>query len=363
MQNTAISSRNIGCLIALSSISSLLMTGSGKIGQDMWLAVIAATVFAVPLVLMYARIAKLNPGLNLYEMACQNLGNAAGSIITALLSWFALHISALVTQNFTEFVVTISLENTPKVFIIMGMIAVGGFLAGTNFNVMGRWSVIILIIVSGNLFVTLLLSLPSVNFSNLKPVMEHGLPEILSTGFSFGAIAFAETVLALVAFGSAEEKARPYKAYAFGIGYSAVMLLSVVMRNATVLGREMAATTVFPTYVTARIVSPSAFVEHIESIVSLNLILIGITKVSICIRASAMGVAKLLRMADIKKLIVPVSLLSVAVCVASFSNMKELILFVDAYRFYVIPFTIIIPAAIWTGSEWRKRNKKKNGMT
>ena len=352
MQDNTVSARNIGCMIALMTLSSLLITGLGSVGQDMWLATIVAALIAVPLLLVYARISSLNRGLNLIDIVYKHFGSLWGCVLTLLLSWYALHVSALVTRNFTEFVSSISLEHTPKVFIIIGMIAAGGYLANTNFKVLGRWSLIVLLLVTINLVLTLLLSLSSIQISYLKPVMEHSVREIFSSSLSFGAVAFAETALALVAFGAMKSGDSPYKAYGIGIGFGAVLLVSVVMRNIMLLGREMISTAVFPSYITARIINPGTFIEHIESIVSFNLILLGITKVSICIRAASMGVAKLFRLEVTDRMVItPISLLSIAICVTSFQNMQELISFLSAYRLYASLFTVLIPLIIWLKSE------------
>lgn len=362
--NNSISARNVGCMIALISLSSVLMTGFGTIGQDMWLSVIAAAVMSFPLILMFARIASVNPGLGLFEIIDHHFGKVVGIIFIALLSWYALHVSTLVTRNFAEFVSTISLEHTPKVFIIIGMIAVGGILAASKVKVMGRWSLIVFIVITGNLILMGLAALPSMKFSYLKPVLEHSLGEIISTGFSLGSIAFSEVVLVLTIFRSLKSGDKPIRAYLIGIGWATVFILTVIMRNIMVLGREMVASSVFPSYITARVVSPGDFVEHIESIVSFNLILLGITKVSICIRAAAMGIAKILKMEDMtNRCVVPVCLLSIAICATNFTNFQELIVFVEAYRFYAIPFVLVIPVIIWIKSEMGKSRQKPQRIT
>jgi spore germination protein KB len=276
-----------------------------------------------------------------------------------MLSFYAAHVSALVTRNFAEFVVSISLENTPKIFIIVGIMAVGGYLASTNFKTIGRWSLIVLSIITFNLAITIFLSIPSMHISYLKPVMEHSIGDILSDGFSFGSIAFCETALALIAFGDIKKGESPYKAYGIGIAFGTVIMLSVFLRNCTMLGREMISTAVFPSYITAQLISPGSFIEHIESVVSFNLILLGITKIAICLRAASMGAAKLLRSDDFKKCIVPICLLSTAFCVTTFSNIQELIAFADAYRFYALVFAVLIPILIWIKSEWHKRHSAR----
>jgi spore germination protein KB len=359
MQNNSVSARNIACMIAAYSLCSGLMSGFGTLGQDMWLAVIASAVLNIPLILMFARIAKVNAGLGLIEILDKRFGKVAGAILAAFLAWYALHVSSLVTRNFTEFVATISLDKTPKVFIMIGLIAVAGILAASKVKVIVRWSLVVMILITFNLVLSTLAALPAMHVSFLKPVMEHSLGEIVSTGFSLGAMAFSETVIALVVFGSLKKGDSPFKTYFLGFGWGALLILMVVVRNITVLGRDMVANLTFPSFVAARVVNPGSYIEHIESIVSFNMILLGVTKVSICIRAAAMGIAKVLRMEEqSKQCIIPVCMLSVALCVISFTNIQELLAFVEAYRFYALPFVALIPAIIWIKSEIAKAKSR-----
>jgi spore germination protein KB len=359
MQQSGVSARNIACMITMVSLCTVLMFGFGTNGQDMWLSVIAAVIINLPLILLFARIARVNPGLDLFDIICHHFGRVTGSILTALLSWYALHVSTLSARNFTEFVATISLKTTPKIFIIIGLIVVAGILASCKPEIMARWSLIVFIAVFTNLVLTILAALPALHFSYLKPVMEHSLGEILSTGFSLGSIAYGETLLVLAVIGSLRPGEKPLKAYLLGIGWATILILMVVLRNIMVLGRVMVTSSVFPSFIAARVISPGSFVEHVESIVSFNLILLGITKVSVCLRAASVGVAKILKIEDMeKKCIVPMCLLSIALCAISFTNFQELIAFVEAYRFYALPFTLLIPAIIWVKSEiGRAKNK------
>ncbi len=61
-------------------------------------------MIAVPCVLIYARILSLFPGEDIFSVAQTVLGKVAGKIAVALMSWFALHLGALVLRNFSEFI-------------------------------------------------------------------------------------------------------------------------------------------------------------------------------------------------------------------------------------------------------------------
>ena len=65
-------------------------------------------------------------------------------------------------------------------------------------------------------------------------------------------------------------------------------------------------------------------------------------------------------------MIAPMALLTIAISITTFTNMQELIDFTEAYRYYALPFALLIPVILWIKAELRHRNPAKqvrNGPT
>ena len=352
MQNNEVSARNIGCIIILMELSSLLMEGSGILAQDTWLAVLAGAVMAVPMFCLYARIAKLNTGRGLFDMLHFHFGKIGGGIFIALLSWYAVHIASLVTRNFSEFVSAISLNTTPKVVIMAGIIGVGGYLASCSYKVMGRWALIIFSSISINFIISFLMAFRSMDFNHIKPVFEHSWKEIASAGFRISAIAFSEIFLTLILFQALKKKESPYRAYGFALLVGALFLAASTLQNILVMGKNMTNASVFPSYIAARIIRPGIFIEHIESLISFGLILLGISKASITLHTADIGIKKLFGLKDDNHhALIPICMLALALCAINFNNIQDLMQFAAAYQYYAIPFTFLIPIVLWIKSE------------
>ena len=357
MKTTTASARNIGCLIALMVSCGQLMTGFNRTKQDIWAGILFSAFISLPLFAVLLRIIKLNPGKDLFEIISDNFGRVSSFILIFLISLYALAVSALVTRNFSEFVSTISLEKTPDPLIIAGMILAAAYLTGSNYNIMGRWAITILIAVNIILVLTFCFSIPYMDLTNLKPVLqEHSLGEIISSGTTFGAIAFGELVLVISAFGSLKPSEKPLKSFVIGIGIGVLMLLVTILRNVLVLGRDMVDYSLFPSFVATRVLSVGNFVEHLESVISFVQILVGITKAAICLRAAALGAQKLLKNRfSIGKVIIPIAAAAAIISAAAFDNMKQMLQFAEPYKYYAAPFAIGIPVVIWIKSESSRR--------
>lgn len=66
---------------------------------------------------------------------------------------------------------------------------------------------------------------------------------------------------------------------------------------------------------------------------------------------AAMGISRLLRVDDYKKLLIPTGLLVLAVSSLVFNNAFEMFDLVWVYQYAAIPFQLLIPAVIWIGAE------------
>jgi spore germination protein KB len=209
---------------------------------------------------------------------------------------------------------------------------------------------------------TTLLSIPVMRPANLKPVLEHSVTELFMGSVSFGATAFLETVLILALLGNLKKNNSPYKTYRFGLIFGVLGLVSSALRNTTVLGKEISATAMFPSYTAVRVIGFGDFFEHMESLTSFNLILLGFTKAAICIYAASAGAAKLFGVDSYKKLVLPVSLLSLIACLTVFTNMQQLSWFTgDVYPLVAMVFAAVIPILIWIKSEAGKTTAQTGG--
>jgi hypothetical protein len=105
--------------------------------------------------------------------------------------------------------------------------------------------------------------------------MEHGFKKIFSAAVTLGAIAYAETVLILISFDSLKQGDTPYKAYGIGVLFGTGLIFGALTRNILVLGREVAEISLFPSYITARVINPGTFVEHMRASLPLTSFCLG----------------------------------------------------------------------------------------
>ena len=335
--------------------SSVIIGINTKVGQDTWISVLLAMLLAVPGLMVYARIIRLFPEKNLYEIIDELLGKIGGKIVAGLLVWYAVHLCALVLRNFSEFIKIAAMPETPQLPIMAMMILIAAYLARGGMPAIGKWSAFVLFPVSFIVLFTVLLAIPQMEISHFFPVFTHEPAAIAESAFQIFSFPFMEPVLFLFLAGAFQKKDNPYKLYFYTLLTTGFLFLLIFARNLCLLGAPMMEIQYFPSYVAARIISIGDFLARVEGSISINFILAGITKITVCLLAASQGLAGLFGAEDHKIFIMPVSMLVLALCAIVYDNTMEMFLFIDYYPFYALPFQVIIPLAIWILGEIHRK--------
>ena len=348
--------------------SSAVVGVSTGVGQDAWIALTISLLFIVPVFWIYSRIISLNPGKGFFEATELILGKVAGKVVTALMSWYALHLCALVLRTFSEFIQIAALLETPQLPVLLVMAVTVYLLARSGCKALGKWALATMPIVLGIMVITVLFSIPVMDPLNFLPVLEHPITDILKSSLQSFSYPLAETVVFLGIADFIRPSDNPLKILLGSLGFIAVILLLVIIRNLLVLGPAMISVTYFPSYAAVRIISLGEFISRIEGSVSVNLMLSGITKIALCLIVASRGIASLFDIQDWRKLVAPVGFLAVMLAQILYKSSMEMFTFIDHYGFYAFPFQVVLPIVLWVASEIRARKsggkayERGNGM-
>ncbi len=359
MQKDMISARQMLCIIVMFIFgSSVIMGVSSGAAQDSWMSLLLASAYTIPMLLVYARIIRLFPEKNLFEIIEIVLGKIAGKIIIILMAWYSLHLCALVLRNFSEFIQIVTMPETPQLPIMIAMIMVVVYMAKSGIETMGKWSILTLAVVMIVVIITILFSLNKMDFTNILPFMEHDFKEISTGAFRLYAFPFAETVLFLCLADAMKRKDNPYKLYFLALFFGSGVLMLVILRNLFMMGPKLVGASYFASYITVRLIDIADFFARIEGFISMNFILAGIIKITVCLMAATKGTARLFGINNYRKLLLPVSLLVVALSAIVYSNVMEMFDFLRFYTYYAVPFQVLIPLTVWIAAELKKLKRR-----
>ncbi len=348
------------CLIAAYICgSAVVLGGSNDAEQDSWISLIFSQVIVVPLMIVYARMMRLYPEKNLYEMFNLVFGKFISKVLSVVMVWYAIHLAALVLRNFSEFIEIISMPETPQLPLMIIMTLVSIYLARSGIETMGRFSMIVAPFISLTTVTTMSLLINQLDFQNLLPVMNHSAQVILGGSYKIVSFPFAESVLFLTVADSIRKEDSPYRVYIGGDIFGGLILIFAILRNITALGPILLKSEYFPSYVSARLINIGDFLVRIESLVASNFVLGGIVKIALCLIAASKGLAYLFNEQDYKKMVWPVALFALALGPIVYDDIMEMANFLIIYAVYAIPFQIIIPLCLWVGAEIKMHGKSK----
>jgi spore germination protein KB len=347
-------------LISLFIFGSSAVVGvSTTVAQDAWIALLMGFLGSIPVLLIYARVMKLNPGEDIFRIFEKTTGKAFGRIMTLFMTWYALHLCALVMRNFSEFLMITALPETPQIPVLAVMLVTVGLLAKSGGKALGKWAVIAWPVVIGMVMITVVMSFNIYQYDNILPVFEHRITEIAKSSFQVFSFPFTETVIFLGIADCFDVQEGPYRAYLWGASISAVILLVVTFRNLFVLGPIVMTSSYFPSYMAARIIAIGNFISRIEGSISVNFILAGIVKITLCLIVASRGLAILLGVENWRNLVFPAGFVALALSQILYGSTMQMYAFLVYYPFYALPFEVLLPVLIWIFSEVHARRKKQ----
>jgi spore germination protein KB len=254
----------IAIMIAFLLGSSLALGVGSEAKRDAWIAVLAAIVIALPVLSIYARLVSLFPGKGLYEILPAVFGSTIGKIIMLPYIWYAFHMGALVIRNFTEFIMIVTLPETPQYVIAIFMTVLGIWGARAGIEVIGRWAAIVLPVIIMAIMLVSFLLIPNLELKNIKPVLSDGIKPVLAATFSVFSFPFAEMVLFTVIFGNLKNKSSPYKIYYWSLFIGGIIISWVTIRSVLTLGLPNTSIMYFSSYASTRLINIGNFLKRLK---------------------------------------------------------------------------------------------------
>lgn len=339
--------------------SSAIMGLATAMAQDAWIALLLAMAASVPFLLMLGRLRSLFPKKGFFDLATYLLGRAGGKTVALLMSWYALHLCSLVLRNFSEFVEVCVMPETPQLPIMLLMMMVVVYLAKSGVDTMGKWSSCTMPVLFFMILATILLSANRMDFSRILPIMSHDIGALAKGAYPLVSFPFMETIVFACATNGAAEQRGPYKTYLFALSFGSLALLLISLRNIFLLGPAVLGASVFPSYTAAKIIHLGDIIARLEGSISMNFILAGIAKLSVCLLAMARGVAHLFGLRDYKCVLTPLGLLVIALSAVLYQSSMEMYAFIEVYHVYAFPFQLVIPPLIWILAEHRAKRERQ----
>jgi len=359
MRNELLTHRQIYKLLAMFLIgSAAILGGRSEVAQDSWIALLLGAAYSVPALLILSRLNHLFPQTGFFELTETLLGKVGGKVVTALMAWYCLHLGAMVLRNFSEFVAVCVMPETPHIPIMLMVMLAVIYLTRSGLETMGKWSLVMFPVLMVMLALTFVLSLNMLETDRILPIMSHEFGEIASNAYMFASFPFLETVVFFCAFQGALEPRKPYAPVFVGFLVSLLALGTIDVRNTMLLGGHTVDAIYFPSYIAVKVIHVGDIVSRLEGSLSMNYVIGGVAKISICLLGAAKGLKSLFNLRAHHPLILPLGLMMSGLCTTLYENVTYQYDFLEPYQIYAVLFQIIIPVLLWILAEVKAKKLK-----
>lgn len=326
--------------------------------QDIWLSELLSLpgilLLAVPVYLL----GRMFPNESIIQYS-QTLIGKAGKLIGVLYVWLFIQLSAITLMQFSNFLTTAIMPETPVLFVIISLTLVCAYAARCGLEVISRMSEIIAPIIMIAVIMIALLLLKDMDLKVLTPVMEKGFLSVLHGGFTIAAR--TEEILGLAMVLPYLNDRRQAKTV-FPVSFLLVIMCWLVMTipTLTVLGVETAKTRSFPYFSTIKLINVGDFFERIEA-VHMGIWLLGVfIKLSFFYYLAALGLGQLFNLQDYKPLVLPVGTVIIPLSILIVPSIVELREFTSykIFTWYALFFILLIPSVLFIIALIRKKGER-----
>jgi len=320
------------------------------VGADAWIAQLIGLFFAVPLLLILARLVRLLPGKDLFQMLTHSFGRVMAYFISLLYFVYFLALAATARTQ-VVFVQAASLPNTPLLVLLLLFFGAAVYLARSGVLPVGKWSVLAACVLGGIGVLLTALAVSNLRLENILPMGTNSGTALMHGGHRFLVSPLGEAVVLLAFAGNLKREANPYKLFLFGALAVTLFLILSFLRDLSILGMAGMSRFRFAPFHAAGAIAVGNLGNRVDILVTISALLSGFTMAAICLLAAARALRCVIPQWATHRLVIPAAVLALGIVFVSFSGFVERLPWFDVYLRYASAVQFVIPAVMWLVAE------------
>lgn len=330
--------------------------------KDAWIAFLLGFLVGVLVIGLYIAVGKLFPRLTLVEYNEKILGSWPGRVVSfAFLLFFFLSITAHV-REIGDFMTTEILLETPIQAIHLFILIVLVVCTRLGLETLVRAGEIFFPWIMLLFGVLVIFLLPRIQFEFVQPVLEGGFKPVIRGSLASAAFPFFESVGLLMILPAINENQKMGKSFMLGAVLGGTVLAIVIALTVLVLGADITARHLYPSYALAKQVNIGRFLQRIEAVLAFLWIMTTFLKMTLNFYALLKGTAQLFRLSNRKLLSWPLGMLLFFSAILIAPN---IVVYNEAlskyWSFYDFTFAVILPLLLL--GVYAVRKKKIRGIS
>ncbi|WP_339315616.1 GerAB/ArcD/ProY family transporter [Paenibacillus sp. FSL R10-2734] len=299
-------------LTVLFELGTALVVNLGmESDKDAWISILLGNLIGLIVFAGYAYLYKKFPNLPLTAYIRQLFGKYVGSLISIAYIVLFLNLAGRDLRDGSSMLVMATMHRTPLFIISMLMILSSAYVLHKGLEVLTRTSLVfaVLVILIGLFCSSMLMFSGSINLNRLLPVLENGIKPVVSSVlhqnymFPFGEMICFTMLMPYLN----NVKKGPW-VIAAGMLVSGILLSLTMILNISVLGTDIVKRSPLPLMPTISKISISDFIQRVDILIVMVLIIGVFFKLSVFFAAALIGISELFKI-PYRRMVYPVALI------------------------------------------------------
>jgi len=322
---------------------------------DVPISMLLGLMMSVPMLLIFARLTRLLPGMNLFEMLDYGFGRVLSYGISALYFVYFLILASSVLGQIA-FVRAVSLPATPLLVLCLLFFVTAAYFAHRGVLSMSKLSVLIMILIVGIAVLLSVLSMADLRVSNLLSIELSGNEAILRGGYQFMVSPLGAGVVLLALLGRSTKWVSFYKVFFIGASLAILFFLWIFLRDLAILGTAGMDRLDYPAYHAASGIQIGAG-GRVESLVTVWILLSALTMLAVCLYAAACGLRRVTLRQKNTGMLIPATVLALGLTVLLGMGFAEEFPVALIHLRYAPVVQGVLPVLLWLVAEVKVRRR------
>lgn len=328
-------------LITTKTFLSYQIPFFNAVNNAAWLAVLAASLIGFPCFLIIEAVLKRYPGKNIVEIGEELVGPVINTLFSLGYLLFFISLVAMTLRQFSERVITGFVEEMPISFAVFSFMAGVVIVSYLGLEAIARTARLFYPILLVLLISSIAATFPYWHLHYFYPLLGGGIHAIAKTAVTKGGLMSEIFILAVVSQSLPEKRLRAIGLWSLAV--SGFILTVVVVAVQMVFPYPVNAELSLPTFELAKIIHLGRFFARLETFFMPVWAMGGLIKLTIGLYAASFIAAAMLKLPYYRPLILPMSVIAIAVAFTPGNISQAVIWDNDILRNYGWTVTVTPP--------------------
>lgn len=278
--------------------------------QSSWLVPFFSLGGGLVTLLITWKLGRRFPTLTIVEYGEEIYGKILGKILSGGYILFFFVFNVLIIREFTDFLRTSILPNTPVWFLSLTLILVGSYGVLSGIEVLARSAEFVLPLFCFSFLIISFAALPEIDLEELLPLFEEGLIPVMKASITLASW-FGEIIILAFLFPLINKPGEALRKGSLALLVAAGILIIDILFTLTILGSDLSRSYALPVWQVIRFLEIRRSFLRLETLFIFLWVSVAVIKFSIIYFLSCLTTAQVFGLKSYRRIVIPMGVILV----------------------------------------------------